>query len=97
MNRRGFIGAALGVAGSGALLPLAPGVRARASGRPYPGPAASPPTAAAGLAPVVGYRLDRPYLDRSGTAQVYQPPAGARSGEGLAESSAADFIGQFGY
>jgi hypothetical protein len=34
--------------------------------------------------PVVSFHMDQPYVDYSGTAEPYVPPAGARSAEFLA-------------
>ena len=34
--------------------------------------------------PVVAFHMDQPYIDYSGTAEPYLPPAGARSAEHLA-------------
>ncbi|HEX4003012.1 MAG TPA: hypothetical protein VHX36_10215 [Candidatus Acidoferrales bacterium] len=31
--------------------------------------------------PVVSFHMDRPYIDRTGTAMPYDPPRGARSAE----------------
>jgi len=42
--------------------------------------------------PVVGFHMDRPYLDPSGMAEPYLPPAGTRSGEILAQLSETEFL-----
>ena len=34
--------------------------------------------------PVVSFHMDQPYVDHSGTAEPYIPPAGARSAEFIA-------------
>lgn len=34
--------------------------------------------------PVVSFHMDQPYVDYSGTADPYRPPAGARSAEFIA-------------
>ncbi|HTV53243.1 MAG TPA: hypothetical protein VME21_18760 [Steroidobacteraceae bacterium] len=96
MDRRGFVSAAVALLGA-STLPAWLALPGGAADRHPAGPAASLPSTEGALGPVVGYHLDRPYLDLSGTAQAYRAPAGARSGEGLAAASAADFIGQFGY
>jgi hypothetical protein len=41
--------------------------------------------------PVVGFFLDQPYLDLTGQATPYIPPAGLRSAQPLAASVAAAF------
>ena len=43
------------------------------------------------VAPVVGFMLDQPYLDFTGRATPYVPPAGLRSAESLANSVEAAF------
>ena len=98
-TRRGFVSAALGMLG--ALLSAAPPHRAALAPavpsppRTHTYPESEP--ARESSAGVLSYRLDRPYWDPSGTAPPYQPPAGARSGDGLAEASLTPVIGQFGY
>ena len=56
---------------------------------------AIPPRAAAlgkGARPlIVSFHVDRPYVDRSGCAEPYRPPAGTRSGAGAADLSETDF------
>jgi hypothetical protein len=42
------------------------------------------------VVPVVSFHLDRPYVDLSGEAIPYRPPAGARGGEAIAELGEAD-------
>jgi hypothetical protein len=37
--------------------------------------------------PVVSLHLDQPYLDLTGTAEPYRPPAGMRSADALAHMS----------
>ena len=37
--------------------------------------------------PVVSFHMDQPYLDRTGTAVPYYPPAGVRSGDSAARLS----------
>jgi hypothetical protein len=43
------------------------------------------------LAPVVGFLLDQPYLDPTGLATPYRPPAGLRSAQPLANTFDAAF------
>jgi hypothetical protein len=45
--------------------------------------------------PVVSFHMDQPYLDMTGTAVPYIPPAGTRSGQPLAELSAEEFYACF--
>jgi hypothetical protein len=40
---------------------------------------------------VVSFHMDQPYLDRSGTAVPYHPPAGARSAQFVAQLSEEEF------
>ena len=54
-----------------------------------PIPAAQPPE------PVVSFHMDQPYLDMTGTAVPYIPPAGTRSGQPLAELSVEEFYACF--
>lgn len=41
--------------------------------------------------PVVSFHMDQPYLDMTGTAVPYYPPAGVRSGDGAARLSEEAF------
>jgi hypothetical protein len=43
-------------------------------------------------APVLSFHLDRPYVDLSGNAIAYRPPAGARGGEAIARLAEADLF-----
>jgi len=45
--------------------------------------------------PVVSFHMDQPYLDMTGTAVPYLPPAGTRSGQPIAELSVEDFYACF--
>jgi hypothetical protein len=45
--------------------------------------------------PVVSFHMDQPYLDMTGTAVPYIPPAGTRSGQPLAKLSAEEFYACF--
>ncbi len=54
-------------------------------------------SAAAPRTPVVTFYMDRPYLDWTGTADPYIPPAGARSGQPLAEVTDEVFFSRFPY
>lgn len=40
---------------------------------------------------IVSFHMDRPYIDRSGTAVPYYPPLGARSGQIVAHLTEEDF------
>jgi len=46
---------------------------------------------------VVSFHMDRPYLDRSGTAIPYHPPAGARSAQFAAQLSEEEFRRSYVY
>lgn len=43
--------------------------------------------------PVVSFHMDQPYLDMTGTAVPYHPPAGVRSGDSAARLSEEVFRG----
>jgi hypothetical protein len=52
---------------------------------------------AANPTPVVGFHMDRPYLDLTGTAEPYHPPAGLRSGQALAALSETQWLSRHPY
>jgi len=87
LSRRAFVAAA---AAAGAAASMSPstllGEGARQGAR-----AAVPAT------PVVGFHMDRPYLDPSGMAEPYIPPAGTRSGQALAALSESEFLSRHPY
>ncbi|MGB6451470.1 MAG: hypothetical protein WBE92_12025, partial [Steroidobacteraceae bacterium] len=58
---------------------------------------AAPADAAPLRASVVSFYMDRPYLDWTGTAEPYIAPAGARSGQPLAEVTDEVFFSRFPY
>jgi hypothetical protein len=66
LARRDFMGALLGAAAALRMVRL---VHLEAA---FPGVSSRP---------IVSFHLDQPYLDRSGTAVPYHPPAGARSAQ----------------
>lgn len=80
ITRRWFVQAGL-LIGALALLPKA--VHAFAAD---PQAARNAPSEPSRLTPrpVVSFHMDQPYVDHSGTAQPYVPPAGARSAEHIA-------------
>ncbi len=86
LSRRDFVRGAASVLGAGAVAPAA-------------WLAGSAPAGAVAIErmPVLGFHLDRPYWDPTGTAEVYRPPAGSRSGDALAAAAEGALIGQFGY
>lgn len=47
--------------------------------------------------PVLSLHLDQPYLDPTGTAQPYRPPAGMRSAEALACMSDMELSRYYGF
>lgn len=96
-------GAAVAV-GAGAALSLP----ALARGIVFPEAQECPPQAAVAVvaaaacaaalrASVVSFYMDRPYLDWTGTAERYIAPAGARSGQPLAEVTDEVFFSRFPY
>lgn len=102
VSRRVFIEGAVCVAGAGALASALPAL-SRGATAEAAAPAQSPAQAARGAVaaqprgPVVGFHMDQPYWDPTGTAEPYLPPAGVRSGDALAELAEDRLIGQFGY
>lgn len=47
--------------------------------------------------PVLSIHIDQVYLDKSGTAAPYVPPAGTRSGHAVSELSDVEFLSRYGY
>jgi len=90
LSRRRFLEGATAIAGMGAAVSALSGVSRAAAGAP-----GTPVRAAATRAPVVSFYMDRPYLDPTGMAEPYVPPAGARSGQPLAELSDEEFLGPY--
>lgn len=92
LTRRQFVARAAtagAIVGSASALGVA---RAVACGRgPAPANNAMAPQVRE-VAPVLSFHLDRPYLDLSGNAIPYQPPAGARGGEAIAQLCEADLF-----
>lgn len=104
LSRRAFVEGAAAAAGAGAALSLPALARATilpaAERRPAQAAAAvqaAPSSAAALRAPVVSFYMDRPYLDWTGAAEPYIAPAGARSGQPLAEVTDEVFFSRFPY
>lgn len=75
-SRRGFIGGALLIASSVAMLAA-----------PSAGAALRKPAPPRSRRVVVAFHADQLYLDHSGTAEPYLPPAGLRSLDGLDEDA----------
>jgi hypothetical protein len=46
---------------------------------------------------VVSYHVDRPYLDNTGSAPPYLPPAGARSAQPFADLSLEELMRRHAY
>jgi hypothetical protein len=87
-TRRAFV---QGIAITGAVVAVAPRF-AEASAQAAPvSPAASAACADVERAAVVSFFMDQPYLDPSGRALAYVPPAGMRSAQPLANLSEAAF------
>jgi hypothetical protein len=91
LSRRTFVASAAALLGgaTAVLVPEAPSVAAER--------ASTPAKRAASRAPVVSFHMDRPYLDPTGTAQPYHPPAGLRSGQAMADLSEAEFLSRHAY
>ena len=47
--------------------------------------------------PVVSFHVDQPYLDKSGSALAYVPPAGTRSGQAVGELSDVEYWSRYVY
>lgn len=109
MSRRAFVEGAAVLAGAATILSFAAPDRGAIeteltmSALPEPRPeftgreVQAVRTGAAARAPVVTFYMDRPYLDPTGTGEAYLPPAGARSGQPLAELSDAEFLRRHPY
>ena len=96
ISRRRFVERVASLAGAGAVLCTAPALCAAEA--PILRAAEAQATGAANAAsrmPVVGFHMDRPYLDLTGLAQAYIAPAGTRSGQPLAELSDEAFLRRF--
>ncbi|MEO6341261.1 MAG: hypothetical protein ABIO39_14560 [Caulobacteraceae bacterium] len=85
LSRRGF---GYGLAGAAATLAAPTGVLAKAA------PTMAAPAAAA---PVVAFHMDAPYIDWTGMAEPYRPPAGLRSGQALAHLADHELHGLHGW
>lgn len=83
LSRRNFLGTAGCVS---AAVALALGTRGASAGALLIS-SASRPAVAPALAAILSFHLDQPYIDLSGTAEPFVPPAGARSGAPLAALS----------
>jgi len=96
ISRRAFVAGAAALAGAGAVLSTVPAFCAAEA--PILHAAEDPATVAgtaASLMPVVGFHMDRPYLDPTGLAQPYTAPTGTRSGQPLAELDDEAFLSRF--
>ncbi len=99
LSRRAFVGGAamtVGAAAVSAGVPAIVGERARlaAPARIDAAPIAPAPPH---RNPVVGFYMDRPYLDPTGAAEPYVPPVGTRSGQAHAQLSASEFLSRHPY
>jgi hypothetical protein len=82
VTRRDFIGATV-LVGSLTVLPQV----ARAD------PVHLPTHSSSAAQPVISFHMDQPYVDYTGTAQRYVPPAGARSAHFVSELDEAAVSG----
>jgi hypothetical protein len=94
LSRRTFFAGAAAVVGT-ATVTLVSVPSAGAAARPES--SAAPTMPAVGRAPVVGFYMERPYLDMTGTAEPYVPPAGLRSGQAMAGLSEAEWLSRHPY
>ncbi|HTW37691.1 MAG TPA: hypothetical protein VMD49_03905 [Steroidobacteraceae bacterium] len=95
VSRRAFVRGAAVAAAVGASLPVLLGEGARA-GIASQRVASTQPLQAHRV-PVVGFHMDRPFLDPTGMAEPYVPPAGTRSGQALAELTASEYLSRHPY
>jgi hypothetical protein len=86
LSRRAFV---TSMAAAGAVALAFPDACRMTEQSSAPGPAP--------MKPVVGFYMDRPYLDTSGTMEPYFPPAGTRSGQVLAQLSDGEFSSRHPY
>jgi hypothetical protein len=95
LSRRTFVASAATLAGAATTaLVLIPAPCRGADGSETRDTAAKPTTV---LTAVVGFHADRTYLDATGTAEPYRPPAGLRSGQTLAELSEVELLSRYPY
>ncbi len=102
-SRRTFVGSAAVAAGYALARAMLPAVLRKGAWRDAPSgqdtshQIPQPPLTGARREPVVGYHMDRPYLDPTGLAEPYVAPAGTRSGQVLAELSESEFRSRLPY
>jgi hypothetical protein len=91
LSRRNFVASAAALIGAATavLVTEGPSVAAERASAPTQQPASR--------TPVVSFHMDRPYLDSTGTAEPYRPPAGLRSGQAMEELSEAEFLSRHAY
>jgi hypothetical protein len=98
VSRRAFVGGAAMAAGAAAVSVAVPALLdEHASRGAHAQTEASPAPPETHRDPVVGFYMDRPYLDPTGMAAPYVPPAGTRSGQVLAELSESEFLSRHPY
>lgn len=88
LSRRAFL---RGSAMLGAVSALVPALAQPGSRQSETSPAGGVHTQSAHGPAVVSFHLDQPYLDLSGRAEPYRPPAGLRGGEALAALTEAQY------
>ncbi len=98
LSRRAFVGGAATAVGAVAVSVAVPALIGERACLAAPARIeASPARPEPGRHPVVGFCMDRPYLDPTGAAEPYIPPAGTRSGQVLAELSESEFLSRHPY
>jgi hypothetical protein len=92
LTRRKFVARCAAAAASGAALCATPVIAI-----PARRTQSANITPATYRAPVVSFHIDRPYLDITGMATPYLPPAGTRSGQFIAELSDEEYLRRHAY
>lgn len=91
MTRRKFLTRCATAAASGAALLTVPAFAAARTAQ------SANATRATNRPPVVSFHLDRPYLDHTGLAPPYLPPAGTRSAQPFADLSLEELMRRHAY
>lgn len=92
LTRREFVARCAAVTACGVALRSVPGFTiATMTAQP------TSATPASYRSPVVSYHVDRPYLDNTGLAPPYLPPAGTRSAQPFADLSPEELMRRHAY
>jgi hypothetical protein len=96
LSRRVFVRGAALAAGATAVSTTLPSLPF-AGGRPQLPSQLASRRPATPRSPVVGFHMDRPFLDPTGMAEPYVPPVGTRSGQVLAELTEHEYLSRHPY